>query len=290
VVGAYPTMKEKTKLLKKVYGLIRKARIPRFLHHFGPKKFTSWQHLKCLILKQILKCSFDTLISLLPFFGIRKIPKKSTLIKFTKRISAEILNKILSCSAEIKESKIGAIDATGFSRTCASEYYVKRIDRDSPTKSYVKTSIYVDVCRRKILSARVRAKPAHDVKDVDYLLRNSQTISETNIMDKGYDSNKIHEKFRNKGKYTIIPARKGCVRGMYRKEMRDYFDYSQYWQRNIIESVNSSVKRKFGSTLKAKKIWSQRCEIMCKLISYNLSFWLLKSLPKRQTFSPKPIG
>ena len=70
---------------------------------------------------------------------------------------------------------------------------------------------------------------------------------------------------------SIIPARKGCVRGRYRREMRDYFDYEQYWQRNIVESVNSAVKRVFGEVCRAKTIFRQRAEVYSRLILYNLS-------------------
>jgi len=261
----------KKRLIKKLNDMVRKARVPRFLHHYGPKKYTTWQHLKCLFLKQKLKqLSWRDLLELLPYFGIRKIPHFTTLIKFAGRMPASLWNLLLGWSAQVEQVEVGAIDATGLSRTQASSYYIKRID-GKPDHSYVKLSVYADVKRRKFLSAKLRAKPRHDTQDVVYLLKHSPVLAETNLLDKGYDANWVHALFREQGVCSIIPVRKGCVRGRYRKEMRDYFDHGQYWQRNIIESMFKSINSKFGNKLTAKKITSQRSECYARLILHNIS-------------------
>lgn len=264
-------MRRKKSLVKKIYNLIRNARMPRFLHHFGPKTYTAWQHMLCLMLKEFLQLSYERLIDILPYFGIRNVPHFTTLIKFAKRVPMELLNMLLSYSAKAESCIVAAIDATGLSRSNASSYYVKRIDRNTKTRQHTKLSLYVDIPRRKILSARLRAKPRHDGKDVKYLVKNSPVVGETNIMDKGFDDNKIHKIFREKGKFSIIPARKGCKRGQYRREMRDFFDYGQYWQRNIVESINSALKRKYGSVLSCRNIRTQRVETYARLLLHNIS-------------------
>ena len=261
-------MRRKDSLLQKINVLVR--RFPKFFHHFGPKKFTSWQHLKCILLKEKLRCSYRRLLELLPYFGVKKIPERTTLIKFVKRLSEEFWNELLKLSSNLTFCEIGAIDSTGLSRSNASSYFVKRIDRDVKTQCHLQLSLYVAVKERKILSARLRAKPVHDNKEVPYLLKKSPCIAEINIMDKAYDSNKTHEIFRNKGKYSIIPARKGCKKGKYRKEMRDHINHQQYWQRNIIESINSAIKRIYGETLHGKHITTQRAETYSRLILYNI--------------------
>jgi transposase len=219
----------------------------------------------------MLQLSYERLIDILPYFGIKNVPHFTTLIRFAKRVPLALLDMLLSSSAKAEECFIGAIDATGLSRSNASSYYVKRIDRNTKTQKHAKLSLYVDIGKRKILSARLRAKPRHDTLDVKPLLDKSPIIAENNLMDKGYDDNDIHALFRDKGKCSIIPARKGCKRGQYRKEMRDFFDYGQYWQRNIIESVHSAVKRKFGSVLSCRNIRTQRVETYARLILHNIS-------------------
>jgi len=38
--------KRKVKLVKKLYALFKKAKIPKYLHHYGPKTYTTWEQLK----------------------------------------------------------------------------------------------------------------------------------------------------------------------------------------------------------------------------------------------------
>lgn len=267
--------KKEIKLVKKLYGLFAKARIPRYLHHFGPKKYTSWYHLFILIAQQRFKAGLQEALNILADFGFNNLPERTTLVKFAKKIPINIWNLVLVAAAGITKSSIGAIDATGISRTVASDYYKERIDRKNPIKEHMKLSAYVDVEKRKFLSIRLRAKPCHDTKDVKYLVKHSPVVSELNLLDKGYDDNKIHSFFRSQGAYSIIPVRKGCKRGCYRKEMRDYFDYGLYYQRNANEFMFSGVKRLYGDSVRCKSICTQRAEIYPRFILYNLRVLLL---------------
>jgi len=267
--------KRKIKLVKKLYALFKKAKIPKYLHHYGPKTYTTWEHLFIVIAQQKFKSGMQEVLNTLHDFGFTHLPDRTTLVKFLKRIPIELWNLALSISAQIKKSGLGAIDATGISRTVASDYYKERIDRDNPIKDHLKLSLYVDSKNRKILSARLRAKQAHDTKDVRYLVKKSPVVSEINIMDKGYDDNKIHSFFRERGVYSIIPVRKNARRGRYRREMRDSFDYGLYFQRNAVEFIISSIKRRYGDYVRSKKIYGQRAEIYSRLILHNLQSLLL---------------
>ena len=266
-------MKNKRALLQKLNSIVRKARVPKYLNksNKGPKIYTARQHVKCLLLRQKLKCRYDELVDdYLPYF-IDNIPERSTLIKFAKRVPVYLWNIILAASAE-DECNLAAIDSTGISRTNASHYYLHRIDSDNPVKRHIKLSIMVNVEKRKFLSARIRAYPVHDVKDVPYLVKHSPILPEISIMDKGYDSNKVHAYFRDKGVCSVIPVRKNCIRGRYRKEMRDYFDYGLYWQRNIAETLISCIKRKYGASVNSKSIAAQRADLYCRMILYNIFY------------------
>lgn len=267
-------MKKRRTVIQKLNVIIRKARVPKYLHRKGPKTYTARQHVKCLLLRQKLKCRYDELVDeYLLYFGIKNIPERSTLIKFAKRIPVCLWNRILAASSE-DECNLAAIDGTGISRTNASHYYLKRIDSDNPVKRHIKLSVMVNVEKRKFLSARIRSCPVYDGKDVRYLIENSIVNPEISIMDKGYDDNTIHSFLREKGIYSIIPAKKNCVRGCYRKEMRDYFDYGLYWQRNIVETLISCIKRKYGTSVNSKNIRSQRSDLYCRMILHNIFYFL----------------
>ena len=267
--------KREVKAVKKLYGLFRRAKIPKYLHRFGPKKYTTWWHLFIITMKQNFKGGLQVALDLLNDLGFTDLPKRTTLVKLIKRLPLWIWKITLEISAQIKKSELAVIDATGISRTTASDYYQERIDRANPIKEHLKLSLYVDVKTRKILSSRLRAKPVHDTKDVKYLVKRSRILSEVNIMDKGYDDNAIHTFFREQGVYSIIPARKNARRGKYRKEMRDFFDYGAYFQRNAGEFVISGVKRRYGDYVMGRKISSQRAEVYPRLILHNLQSSLL---------------
>ena len=262
-------MGKKQSLLKKINGILRQARVPVYLHKFGPKTYTSLQHAKCWLLKEKIGCSWkDFIEDHVMYYNVKKIPDDSTLKKFVKRLPIWLKNKLVALSANIEYAEYGAIDSTGLSRTNASEHYIKMIDRKNPIKRSMKLSMYVTKC--KILSFRLRAKWCGDTKDVHYLLDNSPIIAETNCMDKGYDSNETHKQFRDRGVFSIIAVKKNCRRGNYRKEMRDCFDYGQYWQRNAAEYDNSSLKRRFGSFVKSTKFQTQHSEVAARIILHNL--------------------
>ncbi len=69
---------------------------------------------------------------------------------------------------------------------------------------------------------------------------------------------------------SVAPTRKRCRRGKHRKLMRDCMDWYIYWQRNIIESLYSALKKLFGNTVRCKNIRTQTTELFCRLIAYNL--------------------
>lgn len=266
-------MVKKKSVIDKIDGLIQQARVPVYLHHFGPKKYTSIEHCKAWLLKEAHRCSWKDYIEDWAPKELSNIPDRSTLIKFVQRLPAWLKATLFRLSVKIEAAEYGAIDSTGLSRTNASKYFLKRIDRDEPIKRCVKLSLYTS--KKWILSFRLRAKWRGDGKDVSYLIRHAQVLPETNCLDKGYDANYVHHEFRKRGLLSIIPVRKGCRRGRYRTEMRDYFDHAQYWERNCSEYNNASFKKRFGSHLRSVTFRGQHAEVTAKVILHNFkASWL----------------
>lgn len=275
-------MKEKKSVLQKINEIVRQARVPLYLHHFGPKTYTSRQHCKAWLLKEKLKCSWDDfIVDYAPYF-LDKVPEVSTLKRFVKRLPFWLKNKLVALSAGLDPAEYGAIDSTWLSRNNASEHYIKRIDREEPVSQPLKLSMYVS--KNRILSFRLRAKPRGDTKDVPYLLNNAMINAQTNCLDKGYDANWVHEEFRDRGLYSIIPIRKNGRRGQYRKEMKNYFDYGQYWERNASEYNNSSLKRCFGDYVRSINFRVQHSEVAARIILHNLKAFLTRLFHLSQWF------
>ena len=52
--------------------------------------------------------------------------------------------------------------------------------------------------------------------------------------------------------------------------MKQRFDRKRYGQRWQVETVNSMVKRRLGSALRARGYWSQCREIILRAITHNV--------------------
>ena len=259
-------MKKEVRLVNKIKRLLRRANIPRWLHHFGPKKYEFYNHATALLLKEVFKLSFRRVSKLLEMLGFN-VPSYSALCKMRKRIPLVLWNKILQMTAKFN-SNLVAVDSTGFNRTNPSFHYIKRIDRK--VMRYIKLSSFLDTRRKKFIALRIRAKPRHDVMDIKHLL-NQRINMKKLIGDSAYDAESIHELAHENGIITVIKPKKNVRRGHYRKKQLKNYSERTYHRRSMIESGFSSLKRKYGSSISAKEISTQRAEIYCKVISYNLN-------------------
>ncbi|GAB7015845.1 hypothetical protein JCM10550A_12130 [Methanogenium cariaci] len=171
--------------------------------------------------------------------------------------------------------KITSIDATGFTSSYASHYYSKRINKTR--KSFIKASIAVDSNSLMIMGWKFSKFPVHDSRHAKSLINQVQKItkSECYTMDKGYDSENIHEYIRNTiGAESVIPVRKwggNIYSGKYRMEMFRDFDQKKYGQRNMVETVFSMIKRKYGDTVRSRKYVNQVKEIKIRMILHNMT-------------------
>jgi transposase len=268
IIEAKNMSKKQSKLHRKICRLLKKLNYGRFLHHFGPKKFTLVQHLVALLIKEMSRLSFRRVVLLFGIFDF-EVPTYSALCKSRKRIPHYLWNSLLQLTSGLQHEKV-AIDGTGFSRTNPSFHYVKRINRRRPIKTYAKLSALFDIESKKFCALRVRAKPRHDFQDVKYLM-NSVGKMKYLYGDTAYDAESLHEICFNKNVQTFIKPRKNVKRGFYRKkQMKNYSD-EEYHQRSLIEAGFGSLKRKYGGSVSGKGIVSLKSEIFCKAICHNLS-------------------
>ena len=264
-------MKKEERLINKLKRLMRRIGCPRWLHHFGPKKFVSWQLNLGLLIKEVFRLSYRRAMKFLnEYYDIEL--HWTTLQKFRKRLPLSIWQRLLSYTVE-EPIEIAAIDGTSMQRSNPSSHYLKRIDRDSRTQVPIFLNAMVDVVRRKFISVRHHAKRSGEVPDVRYLVDQCKQEIELILMDKLYDSEKLHRYLRDLGIFSIAPVKKNWARGQLRKQLRDCFDYALYWQRNLVESLFSALKRLFGNSLSSLSAKTQRAELYMRLIAYNLGYF-----------------
>jgi transposase len=276
-------MKREERLDRKIFRLFKRAGHPRFWHRMGPKKYETWVLCLGIVAKQVYRLSYRRAMRFLDeYFDINL--HWTTLQKAAKRLPRFLWQSLLASTIEAKIVELAAADGTGFSRTNPSHYFLKRIDRDGPIDRPVQAVALVDVKKRKFMSSVFLAKPRHEAKRVPYLHSKSPIKPAVILMDKGFDAEWLHQWLNKNGTFAIVPVRKNCRRGKHRKIMRDSFDWTLYWQRNIVESLFSALKRLFGSTISSRHIKTQTAELFCRLIAYNIGcrLWTFSTEPFKQ--------
>jgi len=262
-------MREKETLKYKVKHLWKKAGLPKFLNRFGPKKTPGWITYLCHLEYTTHAPSWRRASNFMIDYHQKSLHWTSWQ-KAIQKWPQSVWDKLALASAGQEACEIAAIDGTTISRSNPSQHYMNKIGTDLTFARPIQNVIMIDVKRRKFLSWRVRAKPRGEKCDVKYLIKHSPALPELVLMDKGFDSEPLHNYLRERGIYSISPVRKNCKRGRYRKQLRDCFDWTVYWQRNLVECLFSAIKRLFGSHTRARTARTQRAELNSRFIAYNI--------------------
>ena len=272
-------MKKENELINKIKHLLLKTKTPKRLHHFGPKIYELWQHIFSLFVKSECCLSYRRTTTFLRTLGFN-VATKSTLQRYAKKLKIGFWQEMFRQTIS-KSSKIVCLDGTGLSKTKASDHYIRRIDGKRPFCKGYHLSILVGE-NSKILNLRIRKKYCHDTKDVKYLFKGLKKKPKIVLMDKGYDSEKLHSYFAMQNIWSIAPVRKNFKRGIYRRKLAKNFPQKLYNKRNRVESVFHALNQKYGSSISSIHISCARTEIYCRSILYNLFLRIVRLLGQTQ--------
>lgn len=267
-------MKRKRGLIHKVKHLLCKIRAPKRLHRFGPKIYELWHHVFALFVKANCCLSYRRTTAFLRGLGF-KVATKSTLQRYAAKLRLPFWQNLFNETVS-KSNEVVIMDGTGLERTKASHHYIKRIDGKIHFSKGYHFSIIVGENSR-ILSLRIRKRYSHDMKDARYLAKRLPNKPRIILMDKGYDSEKLHQYFAEQNIWSIAPVRKNWAKGQLRKKLKDNFPQKLYNKRSRVESIFHAFKQKFGASLSSKHIAPARTEIYCKSILHNLFLKLFNS-------------
>ena len=264
------------KFVKVLFLLFEIIRFPKHFSKFSNKIFDNHQLVILLVLKQKLRTTYRGLIEILKVaetlrlaIGLNRIPHHTTLVKFAKKIKTKLLNLLLPH----RKAEMTGLDGTGFEIENRSMHYQIRTAR-STYRRYIKLSISADLDKQIILKHEINKSPRHDSKDFMSCIKDIKTSFV--CADKAYDSNENHRFIIQdlNAKSLIAIKNYGIKRKSWKKNWRKHalklFDEKLYHQRSKIESIFSSIKRKYGSCLRARTFSTQEKEIIFKLITYNL--------------------
>jgi len=268
-------MSKQNKLVNKVKHLLKKCKVPTYLHHFGPKMYKLWQHVFALFIKAECQFSYRRTTNFLRNLGF-KVATKSTLQRYSSKLLLPFWQKLFYKTIS-KISSIVSIDGTGLERTKASEHYIRRIDAKRPFCKGYHLSIIVGE-DSKILNLRIRKRYTHDIKDIKYLTKRLLKKPKIILMDRGYDSEKIHRYFALQNIRSIAPVKKNWAKGQLRKKLKDNFPKKLYNKRSRVESIFHALKQKFGSSVSSKLVAPARTEIYCRAILHNIFLRIIRVL------------
>ena len=144
-------------------------------------------------------------------------------------------------------------------------------------KKYIYVQIMVELRTQMPLGVLITRTPANEYNKFEPVAQKVMKLGKDVklvVLDKGYDAEKVHEYIREfMEALSIIPPRNKEVpvhrtSGTYRKLMKRGYSKKQYHQRNINETVNSVVKRKWGDGTLALHWRNQNKEIIFRLLFY----------------------
>ena len=273
--------------------LCAQAEIPQYFRYVQKKTYNNQQHLFLLVAKEHSNYGYRMFVESLyeskmpQYIGLKKIPHFTTLQKFAQRLEAKILNKLIFLTQHLfKESgTFFGVDSTGMELDHASAHYCRRIDRNKPVKGFVNLNALSDLHNKIILATKIRKKRRHDCSDFipmglygRHIVRGNKVKNldfDYFVADKGYDSEKNHKAVFKTGKQSLISLRNMDlpiykIKGIYRKRAKREFEQGLYTQREITESIFSSLKRKYGSKLRARTFKTQKVELQLKILAYNI--------------------
>ena len=206
--------------------------------------------------------------------NLEELPSPSTLCKAFNRLDMAVWRVLLNLSVTLLPTNgIVGIDASGFDCSHASKHYTKRAKL---TIQQLKVTLLVDTSVNAILDIYATTTRKHDTQIAPSLIKRNTNNVAVLLGDKGYDDQKIRALAREK---NIRPLIKHREFSSLHKAWNTRLDADLYGQRSQNETVNSSLKRKYGAFVRSRRWWKQFRELTIACLIHNIdrSFSVVKT-------------
>src|SRR5438445_10667425 len=174
--------------------ILRKMRVPFYLHNKSNHIFTLHQHVIMLVLRQYGSKSYESFVEMLEvssdlvlMLGLSRIPHHTTLQKVADRLSSMMLHLAIGrfvgiiCPGKI----FAGVDATGFEDGHAASYYTYRVNI---RHSFTRLQACSDMVTQLVCVVTVQHHPlSHEVRHFTLIFRRMLAVAVPYVfvMDKG---------------------------------------------------------------------------------------------------------
>ena len=209
------------------------------------------------------------------------LPGHSVIHRGMKKLSIKYIRKVMNRVTRFLRRKGMniAVDSTGFRTGNSSIWYDIRIKRKNKRKDCIKLHISIDVDTGVIHGFIMTSSRRHDSPEFKNLIKHLPELGNV-LGDKGYSSRKNCQIVADKdGKpylhFKDNATNKAKGKSAWIISIREYKNNTEEWLstyhlRSIVESVFSSIKKRWGSFLRSLKKWMQKKELSLKVLSYNV--------------------
>jgi transposase len=221
------------------------------------------------------------------------LPGHSVLHRGMTKLSITYIRKVMNRVIRFLRRKGMniAVDSTGFRTYTSSLWYDIRIKRQGRRRDCIKLHISVDVDTGLIHWFTMTPWNRHDSRQFKDLLKHLPRLGNV-FGDKAFSSRRNCQLVADKNgvpylhfKDNVTSKAKGKPAWIisfraYQKDKEAWL--AVYHLRSLVESVFSSIKKRWGSFLRSRGRWMQKKELAMKVLAYNVKQVLLVRYAEEQ--------
>jgi transposase len=208
-------------------------------------------------------------------------PGHSVIHRGMNRLSIKYIRKVIHLVTRFlrRRRMTIAVDSTGFSTHQSSTWYDIRIARQGSRRDCIKLHISVDVHTGVVHSFTTTRWNRHDSREFARLIKHLPDLDKV-LGDGAYSSRANCQLVADKHGTPYLSFRVDAARRprgslayvvSFQARKRDPEAWlAVYHLRAIVESVFSSMKRRWGSFLQSRRRWMQKRELALKVFAYDV--------------------
>jgi hypothetical protein len=218
-------------------------------------------------LKSVLK------VGKLPGHSVIHRGKQKLPMKYIRALNKKVVARLR------RKGMVIIVDSTGFRVKTSSAWYDIRLKRENKRRDHDKLHIVIEARRGVILDFRITGPYRHDSPRLKQLLRDIDDILRL-VGDAGYLSRANCDLAVKKGGKPFFALKKNTkprAKGSRAWKEMVYFERERkalwdvlYHVRSYVESIIGSVKRRFGSELRAVKVRMRRKTLALRVVAHNI--------------------